>query len=542
MSAIEAHKKKSARLKADHIMDVSVPLKDSSDAELLAELEHRHLGISEALGNHERVARGNPVGAWKPSYPLPSSTDSTPPIKKVSSLSTLNKEATAISRATNQAAGGVVYEFAPRRAWVNGQEDVSALIDAEELYLHRPAGHVGEQLRAQNAKLMEENRLLGLRVQFEAQRGHIGALRLKVNAAAQSEAKESATRRRIGELEAKLDASFGESERLAARLRAAEERLAALQAQHQQAQEQLHQAKAQTQSEASARSVAVQREKQLVLSLQSAQQQAAQQHAAFHASVHTDLNALRQELARSKAMAHEATAGLTRQVADNEQLLALLTEEEGVSSGLRAELERLKRELVDQQATLTARGSASDSWQRERLTLEGRLREAESATGAARADRERLAAQLRDLELKLAAKDGEAGQATDDLERKLREAEAAVRTLQGEREQSERRLRSLEAEREHDRERARHEKESLEGRLREAEGQAAKLSADKAEAERRLREALQHSQSMESRVTSLTRENLLLSADFDVCARCPLPCAASDGLGSWLLNYARATR
>lgn len=38
-------------------MDVSVPLKDSSDAELLAELEHRHLGISEALGNHERVAR-----------------------------------------------------------------------------------------------------------------------------------------------------------------------------------------------------------------------------------------------------------------------------------------------------------------------------------------------------------------------------------------------------------------------------------------------------------------------------------------------------
>jgi chromosome segregation ATPase len=241
-------------------------------------------------------------------------------------------------------------------------------------------------------------------------------------------------------------------------------------------------------------------------------------------------------------MAHEATAGLTRQVVDNEQLLALLTQEEGVSSRLRAELERLKRELADQQATLTARGSASDSWQRERLTLEGRLREAESATGAARADRERLAAQLRDLELKLAAKDGEAGQATDDLERKLREAEAAVRTLQGEREQSERRQRSLEAEREHDRERARHEKESLEGRLREAERQAAKLSADKAEAERRLREALQHSQSMESRVTSLTRENLLLSADFEVCARCPLPCAASDGLGSWLFNYARATR
>ena len=104
--------------------DVSVPLKDSSDEQLLAELMYRTTAEEQKFGGAK--SNGIPFGVWQTGNQAPS-LPTTPP------------RANSVALATSQSATGMLVEYQPIRAWVDGKEDDKALLqNAEQVFVLNP--------------------------------------------------------------------------------------------------------------------------------------------------------------------------------------------------------------------------------------------------------------------------------------------------------------------------------------------------------------------------------------------------------------------
>lgn len=121
-------------------MDVSVPLKDSTDEQLLAELTHRTLQMDEALKS--RPKGGVPVGAWKPGNVVNTSFPPSPPRAMNPAMVQQQPMDRSLSMpmVSQGQDHGVLLQFAPMRAWVNGKPDDTALEDGEQVYVLKPDG------------------------------------------------------------------------------------------------------------------------------------------------------------------------------------------------------------------------------------------------------------------------------------------------------------------------------------------------------------------------------------------------------------------
>lgn len=373
--------------------------------------------------------------------------------------------------------------------------------------------------------LRDKNEELGMRVQYETQRGHIGLLRLRLAAATKEKTDGAAASRWIQQLEAELAAARADRERLVQMNQKLEAASAALRAQ-------FDQIAAVARSEAAARTEVTRREQQLSISLRSCQEQLA----AAGVAAAGGAQSLRAELERYQTIARDATASLTQQVTQNEALAA--------------QAEAHRRRIEELEAELARRGAEGDGWRREREALEGRAKEAEGGTvglrqrledaeARARSAEARAAAaepKVRELEAALSSQEGARGGAMRELERRLAEAEAATRLLQGEHQSVEARLREAEAALRREREAWRVEKEQLLASSRAAE-QAAERRASAAEAARaevegRLRSALDASRMTEERFASLTTEHSQLAADFDALLTLTFKQIDTDASGS----------
>ena len=280
--------------------DVSVPLKDSSDEQLLAELMYRTTAEEQKFGGAK--SNGMPFAVWQNGNQAPS-LPTTPP------------RANSVALATSQSATGMLVEYQPIRAWVDGKEDDKALLqNAEQVFVLNPTGNKVESLRSEIMRLRGKNEELGMRIQYETQRGHIGLLRHKLAAATKEQADAAAAAQRIKQLEAELMASRADRAKLAAMNQKLEAALAALRAT-------LEQRNNSARSEAALLAEMRQREQQLTLTLRTYQEQAVVSSATLQ-----EANSLRAELERFKGIAQQATSTLSRQVTENERLAGLLAD------------------------------------------------------------------------------------------------------------------------------------------------------------------------------------------------------------------------
>ena len=196
--------------------DVSVPLKDSSDEQLLAELMYRTTAEEQSSEVPNQTECPLPYGRGRTK---PQACPTTPP------------RANSVALATSQSATGMLVEYQPIRAWVDGKEDDKALLqNAEQVFVLNPTGNKVEACAPEIMRLRGEGRGAGDAHSVRDATWPHRAAAAQAGAATKGEPDAAAAAQRIKQLEAELMASRADRAKLAAMNQKLEAALAALRA------------------------------------------------------------------------------------------------------------------------------------------------------------------------------------------------------------------------------------------------------------------------------------------------------------------------